>query len=66
MPIGQSGRVVIEIDPELKQNIYQSLKEDGSNMKDWFLKRVDEYMAEKSLQQELFTEEEQSGRRVSR
>lgn len=64
MPIGQSGRVVIEIDPDLKQAIYQSLKEDGSNMKDWFLKCVEEYMAEKNLQQDLFAEEEQSTRRV--
>ncbi len=44
MPVGRSGRIVIEIDPERKQELYAALEEDGSNMKRWFLERVDDYL----------------------
>ena len=37
MPVGKSGRIVIEIDPELKQELYLSLGQDESNLKNWFL-----------------------------
>jgi len=48
MPVGKSGRIVIEIDPILKQELYQSLGKDDSNLKQWFLEQVDGYLAEKS------------------
>jgi len=48
MPVGKSGRIVIEIDPMLKQELYQSLGKDDSNLKQWFLEQVDEYLAGKS------------------
>lgn len=54
MPVGTSGRIVIEIDPELKQLLHQSLKSDGLNMKDWFLKCAEEYLRSKSQQQVMF------------
>jgi hypothetical protein len=41
MPIGRSGRVVIEIDPELKQELYASLEAEGLSLKYWFLGHVD-------------------------
>lgn len=44
MPVGQSGRIVIEIDPEKKQELYAALEDDGANMKQWFLERVDAYL----------------------
>jgi hypothetical protein len=44
MPVGRSGRIVIEIDPERKQELYAALEEDGSNMKKWFLEQVDKYL----------------------
>ena len=37
MSIGTSGRVVIEIEPELKQEIYTKLKSNGMTLKEWFL-----------------------------
>lgn len=37
MSIGRSGRVVIEIEPELKQEIYTKLKSNGMTLKEWFL-----------------------------
>jgi len=48
MPVGKSGRIVIEIDPTLKQKLYQSLVRDDSNLKQWFLEQVDGYLAGKS------------------
>tara|TARA_B110000503_G_C6995127_1_gene349078 strand:+ start:325 stop:528 length:204 start_codon:yes stop_codon:yes gene_type:complete len=48
MPVGKSGRIVIEIDPELKQELYQSLGKDESNLKGWFLEQVNGYLSGKS------------------
>ena len=48
MPVGKSGRIVIEIDPTLKQELYQSLGKDDSNLKEWFLEQVERYLAGKS------------------
>jgi len=42
--IGNSGRVVIEIDPDVKRELYATLGRDGITLKDWFLKRVDEQL----------------------
>ena len=44
MSVGTSGRIVLEIDPEQKQELYQALKKDDLNMKGWFLKQVDAYL----------------------
>ncbi len=40
MAQGSSGRVVIDIDPELKREIYQHLRSRGSNMREWFLSMI--------------------------
>lgn len=40
MAQGSSGRVVIDIDPELKKDIYRQLRARGSNMREWFLAMV--------------------------
>ncbi len=45
MSIGSSGRVVLEIDPDLKKELYSSLALDGVNMKQWFLIKADEYLS---------------------
>lgn len=47
MAIGRSGRLVIEIDPELKQELYASLEEDGVSLKQWFLDRVQERLKDR-------------------
>lgn len=33
---GQSGRIVIDVDPELKRELYSRLSLSGSTLKDWF------------------------------
>ncbi len=48
MPVGKSGRIVIEIDPELKQELYQSLGKEDSSLKEWFLNNVEGYLSGKS------------------
>ena len=47
MSVGTSGRIVLEIDPEQKQELYQALKKDDLNMKGWFLKQVEAYLKDK-------------------
>ena len=41
---GQSGRIVIEIDPERKQAIYEALSREGLTLKDWFLGQADNFL----------------------
>ena len=44
MAIGESGRIVIEIDPELKQELYGALAEQGLTLKQWFLLNAIQYL----------------------
>ena len=44
MPVGDSGRIVIEIYPELKQELYRALSEQGLNLKQWFLINAKQYL----------------------
>ena len=37
MARGKSGRVVLEIDPELKRNLYLELEKRQKTLKDWFV-----------------------------
>ncbi len=48
MSVGSSGRIVIEIDPVLKQELYAALDKDGSHLKHWFLKNVEGYLRGRS------------------
>ena len=43
MARGPSGRLVIEVDPDLKRNLHSALAADGTCLKDWFLGCVREY-----------------------
>lgn len=46
MPIGPSGRIVIEVDPQLKQDLYNTLNNKGLNLKEWFLQNAEVYLRE--------------------
>lgn len=46
MSVGQSGRIVIEVEPDIKRLLYSALARDGLTLKDWFLKSADSYLAE--------------------
>ena len=46
MSKGDSGRVVIEVDPDLKRKLYSVLAADSSTLKDWFVSAAAHYIAE--------------------
>lgn len=64
MAKGKSGRLVIEIDPELKDELYTALDKEGLNLKQWFLLNTEQYLSNRS-QMSLLLEENESTRKVS-
>ncbi len=46
MSIGSSGRIVIEVEPELKRQLYAALAKEGMSLKEWFLRSADAYLNE--------------------
>jgi hypothetical protein len=55
MARGPSGRIVIEVAPEEKDQLYTALKKDGMTLKEWFSKASVEYLQGR-LQLPLFAE----------
>jgi len=45
MARGDSGRVVIELDPEIKANLHDALSQSGMTMKSWFLREAERFLA---------------------
>lgn len=43
MARGESGRIVIEVDPTLKRELYAALALSGSTLKDWFVRSAESY-----------------------
>jgi hypothetical protein len=48
MARGKSGRIVLEIDPSLKSDLYEALQEEGLTLKEWFLRHTGSYLAQKA------------------
>lgn len=44
MAKGKSGRVVIEVGPDLKRRLYRVLGAQGVTLKDWFLRTAEEHI----------------------
>lgn len=40
MAKGNSGRIVIDVDPEFKNEVYVALAGRGSTLKDWFVEQA--------------------------
>ena len=55
MARGKSGRVVLEIDPELKQQLYYALESNRQTMKEWFVREANA-MIYGHKQQSLFSQ----------
>jgi hypothetical protein len=53
MARGESGRIVLEIDPSEKKELYAALTRDGMTLKDWFLRSATDYLRERG-QGQLF------------
>jgi hypothetical protein len=57
MSIGASGRVVIEVSPQLKRELYAALALDGVNLKGWFLRQAEAYLSHRQQHQLEFEAE---------
>lgn len=49
MAIGKSHRIVIEIDPDMKVDIYAALKSRGLTLKEWFIGQALEELLDNSV-----------------
>lgn len=47
MAKGDSGRIVVDIDPQLKRRLYSALALKDSTLKDWFIQSAEEFLKEK-------------------
>ncbi|MCF6219359.1 MAG: hypothetical protein L3J62_10870 [Gammaproteobacteria bacterium] len=64
MAKGTSGRIVVEIDPKLKQALYDALGDEGMNLKQWFLNNVGLFLEGRSGSTlPLFSSQELDGRK---
>ena len=46
MAKGQSGRLVIEVEPAFKRQLYSALATDGLTLKAWFVRGAKTYLDE--------------------
>jgi hypothetical protein len=44
MSIGTSGRIVIEVEPEVKRHLHSALAREGITLKEWFLRQAQTYL----------------------
>ena len=44
MPKGDSGRIIAELDPELKREFYAALALEGLTFKDWLTRRIETFI----------------------
>ena len=56
MSRGPSGRLVVELEPGLKQQLYSALALDGMTFKDWLTGQAERYISEHK-QPQLFAAE---------
>ena len=47
MPKANSGRIVVDVDPDLKRRLYSVLAMDNSTLKDWFIRSAEKYIDKK-------------------
>ncbi len=47
MPKGESGRIVVDVDPTLKRRLYSALAMEDSTLKEWFIQAAGRYLEER-------------------
>ena len=47
MARGESGRIVVELDPSVKRQLYSVLALENKTLKDWVSERVENYISRK-------------------
>ena len=63
MARGSSGRIIIEIDPTFKQELYNALQKENLTLKDWFLNNADKYLKDRG-QMDLLLSSDGRSRKV--
>ncbi|MCF8721607.1 hypothetical protein [Nitrospina gracilis] len=58
MAIGESGRIVIEISPDLKKRLYATLALEQKTLKEWFILKAEQYIKDQ-IQPSLFQDEKE-------
>jgi hypothetical protein len=48
MSIGSSGRIVIEVETNIKRELYSALSREGMTLKEWFLKNANSYISDRT------------------
>ena len=48
MAKGESGRIVVEVSPELKRELYSALALENKTLKEWFLECSRAYLTERA------------------
>ncbi len=61
MSRGPSGRIVVEIEPELKQRLYAELSRDNLTLKEWLIAHAEKYIAERRQPLLFAAEPQQQG-----
>ena len=64
MSVGSSGRIVIEVDTDLKRMLYVTLEKDNLTLKEWFIRNATAYLKD-AEQLSLFEPELLKKRRVA-
>ena len=64
MAKGSSGRIVIEIDPEFKHELYGALEKEDLTLKEWFLINADKFLKDRG-QLSLLPSDDELTRKVS-
>ena len=65
MAKGSSGRIVIEVDPEIKHELYEALQKEELTLKEWFLNNADKFLKDKAQMSLFGSEDELTTRKVS-
>lgn len=66
MAKGNSGRIVIEIEPSIKDELYTALKKEDLNMKEWFLSNAEEFLKNRSQMKLNLVNHEPSASKIGR
>lgn len=64
MAKGSSGRIVIEVDPDLKSELYDALGKEDMTLKEWFLANTNKFLKDRS-QLSLLPADDELTRKVS-
>lgn len=48
MSKGDSGRIVIEVEPALKRQLYSVLALDSCTLKEWFIQSANDYVKDRA------------------